>query len=255
MRRFVVGDIHGNYKGLLEALKGASFVPDKDLLISLGDIVDGHSESYQVVDYLSKLPNCIAIQGNHDLWFKQFFNKFENNGKAMGLWVNQGGRATLQSYGYSLFNLNPGSSTGSYLAVGGDIPKSHKEYLNKQVPYYLSEDGLLFIHAGLEEGPLATQNESALCWDREMWQYCKEYASRDLDFLRAYFNFDPEIKRIFIGHSAVRNIEFLPEISCGVTNIDTGGGFYGKVTVYNIDTNEYYQSKEGRELYPDFQGR
>lgn len=255
MRRFAVGDIHGNLLGLLEALEGASFNPEKDLLISLGDIVDGHAESYGVVDFLSKLSNCIAIQGNHDVWFKQFFNAFKENGKAQGLWVNQGGRATLQSYNYSLENLHPGSSIGSYLCVGGEIPARHKEFLNSQIPYYLSDDGILFVHGGLEEGPLDTQDPMALCWDREMWQYCKEYASRDLDFLRAYFNFDSEIKRIFIGHSAVRNLESLPETFCGVTNIDTGGGFYGKVTVYNIDTNEYYQSRTGKELYPTFQGR
>lgn len=44
MKRFVVGDIHGGYKALAQCLKRSEFDPEKDFLISLGDICDGWPE-------------------------------------------------------------------------------------------------------------------------------------------------------------------------------------------------------------------
>lgn len=41
MRKFVVGDLHGNYLGLMQCLEKVKFNKEEDLLISLGDICDG----------------------------------------------------------------------------------------------------------------------------------------------------------------------------------------------------------------------
>ena len=42
MRTLVIGDIHGNFKAMAQALDRAKFVPNKDRLITLGDVVDGY---------------------------------------------------------------------------------------------------------------------------------------------------------------------------------------------------------------------
>lgn len=41
MRKFVIGDIHGGYKALIEVLVASSFNKEEDQLIVLGDVADG----------------------------------------------------------------------------------------------------------------------------------------------------------------------------------------------------------------------
>ena len=66
MKRYVVGDIHGNYKALKQVLKRSKFDYEKDELIIIGDVVDGYNCSFEVVEELLKIKNRIFIIGNHD---------------------------------------------------------------------------------------------------------------------------------------------------------------------------------------------
>jgi serine/threonine protein phosphatase 1 len=40
MKTFVIGDIHGGYRALIQVLDRAGFDYDNDTLISLGDVAD-----------------------------------------------------------------------------------------------------------------------------------------------------------------------------------------------------------------------
>src|SRR5699024_12499941 len=67
-RIFVIGDIHGGYKALIQVLERAKITAD-DQLIFLGDYVDGWSEPVKVIDKLIELDkthDCIFLRGNHD---------------------------------------------------------------------------------------------------------------------------------------------------------------------------------------------
>lgn len=64
-RDFVVGDIHGAYTKLQEALNKIGFNPDKDRLFCTGDLVDRGSESEQATDWLFK-PWFHSVRGNHE---------------------------------------------------------------------------------------------------------------------------------------------------------------------------------------------
>lgn len=66
MKRLVIGDIHGSLKATKQVLERANFNPEIDMLIGLGDYVDGWNESYEVVSYLMNLPNFKGVLGNHD---------------------------------------------------------------------------------------------------------------------------------------------------------------------------------------------
>ena len=66
MRRFVVGDIHANFKALKEVFEEVKFDYKKDFLIIIGDVVDGYNSSYEVVEELLKIKNKVFIIGNHD---------------------------------------------------------------------------------------------------------------------------------------------------------------------------------------------
>lgn len=55
MRTFVMGNIHGAYKALLQFLERSSFDYDNHQLTHLGNIVDGYSEVYECIEELSRL--------------------------------------------------------------------------------------------------------------------------------------------------------------------------------------------------------
>lgn len=66
MRRLVIGDIHNGYKSMRQVLDRAGFDEKNDLLIGIGDYVDGWPDAYETVDYLMNLPNFKGVIGNHD---------------------------------------------------------------------------------------------------------------------------------------------------------------------------------------------
>src|SRR3989338_3746246 len=94
MKRFVIGDIHGGHRALLQCLKRSKFDPQKDLLISLGDLCDGWPDVHQVIDELLRIKNLTLILGNHDEWALRWIK----NGWTEDIWISQGGLATMESY-------------------------------------------------------------------------------------------------------------------------------------------------------------
>ena len=64
-RDFAVGDIHGCFDGLRQALDEIGFDPGADRLFSVGDLVDRGPQSEEVLDWLAR-PWFFAVCGNHD---------------------------------------------------------------------------------------------------------------------------------------------------------------------------------------------
>lgn len=64
-RVFVVGDIHGAFSALEAELEKRGFDREKDVLLSVGDLVDRGPESHRAVEFLD-YPWFHAIQGNHE---------------------------------------------------------------------------------------------------------------------------------------------------------------------------------------------
>lgn len=67
-RDFVVGDIHGIFDVLDDALRAVNFDPSRDRLISVGDLIDRGPRSHEVLNYLAH-PWFYAIRGNHEQMF------------------------------------------------------------------------------------------------------------------------------------------------------------------------------------------
>ncbi len=64
-RDFVVGDIHGHYTELMQALQVVAFDAGKDRLFSVGDLVDRGTENEKVINLIDTgwfFPTC----GNHE---------------------------------------------------------------------------------------------------------------------------------------------------------------------------------------------
>lgn len=64
-RVFAIGDIHGEYDGLLRELERVNFDKKKDLLICPGDLIDRGPKNKEVINLIDE-PWFEATLGNHD---------------------------------------------------------------------------------------------------------------------------------------------------------------------------------------------
>jgi serine/threonine protein phosphatase 1 len=256
-RVLVIGDIHGNHKGMMQALERSKFNNEKDILISLGDVVDGHSQSFEVVEELLKIKNLIAIKGNHDDWFNQWIETGINPSN----W-RQGQAQTGLSYIINLLNgeiTEADSLTIQHILKPKDIPETHKNFFKNQVNYHLDNDNNLFVHGGFNRYySLEEQTESDFYWDRDLWNQAINFQNmqnRSIDKTNK-FNTIGDYKEIYIGHTQTQfwNID-IPMNAANIWNLDTGAGMFGYVSIMDIKTKEFWQSDEAIKLYPKYKGR
>lgn len=251
MNTWVIADIHGSFKALKQVFERAP-IKEGDTIIQLGDICDGWSEVYECVDLLISMKekyNMIFIKGNHDEWFHTFLSV----GVQPVHWL-QGGEGTLTSY-----CRNAQREIKIYSVMGGynsnltnyDIPKSHIDFFNNQLLWYIDEQDRFFVHGGFNrEESIYTQPDSDFYWDRDLWRKAMS-CSKDQKL-----NTIEGFKEVFIGHTTtLEHGVDTPITSGGITNLDTGAGFNGKLTIMNVDTKEYYQSDNVKDLYPNERGR
>jgi len=213
VKRFVIGDIHGRSVALKQVLKLSNFNYEEDLLILLGDIVDGGYNTYEVVEELLKIKNIIYIIGNHDKWFMDHISA----GWSGSIWIHQGGRNTLDSYRKA--------------SIDGMIPVTHQEFFNNGL-YYSILDNMLFVHGGFDTRlPVEENTIQTLLWDRSLIE-------RHING-RKERRFD----KIFVGHSTTEYYGSFKPLKFGkLWMLDTGAGWSGKLTIMDIDTEEYWQS-------------
>ena len=239
MKRFVIGDIHGAHKALLQCLEKSGFNYEKDELISLGDVADSWPEVPEVFDELLKIKKLIYVIGNHDLWLLEWFK----TGRAPHIWLSQGGMATYDAY--------------KRLLEDGDTTRqvAHQNLLENAVDYAVNDQGL-FVHGGFNwHIPIESQLQYNLTWDRHLWTAAK-YWQRQHDKGMKLDKVD-DYENVFIGHTTTSydDKSLKPVHASNVWNLDQGAGWEGKLTIMNIDTKEYWQSDIVGDLYPDVKGR
>lgn len=223
-KTFVLGDIHGAYRALVQVLDRASFDYENDRLICLGDVVDGWPHTKQAIDELLKIRNLIYIMGNHDVWAQQWMETRE----AEELWLEQGGRATCDSY------------------VAG-VPESHVNFMRQSKPYFVEQDRL-FVHAGILPDTKADENaDNILFWDRTMVRL-----AQDLEKKNSPRQLTP-YKEVFVGHTPISSPR--PTKYCEIWMCDTGAAWSGVLSIMNVETKEYFTSDVVKDLYPGIKGR
>jgi len=246
MRTITIGDIHGGYKALVQLIDKIN-LKDDDLLIFLGDYVDGWSESYEVVDYLISLSRKrkqnhqtvpIYLRGNHD-------DLVVENLKAQKphpMWLKHGGQSTLESYK---------NRTEEEIEV-------HFEFLKKDLLNFYEWKGNGFFHAGFHNlnGPHYEYFENITYWDRTLWEMAlaldpnlKEDNDRYPNRLKLY-------KEIFIGHTPTHRWDQLkPMHAANVWNLDTAAAYKGSLTAMCVETKEIWQSDPVHTFYTEENGR
>lgn len=263
-RTLCVGDIHGGLRSFKQVLERCKFSPEEDQLICLGDYVDGWSESAQLIEFLLQLESSCAhkpifIRGNHDTWCEEWL-RF---GIANEVWLTQGGEATVKSY------------------IVADIQDTYKHlhFFEKLHNYYIDEKNRGFVHGGfISKNGLGHEHyESDYYWDRDLWNLAllqhNNYHEGSEEALSKARRFEKH-KEVFIGHTTTGNWlvkPHLPEYQypqqpkqgrivvpmnrCNVWNLDTGGGYEGRLSIIDVDTKEFWQSDDVKTLYPEETGR
>lgn len=234
MRRFVIGDIHGAHKSLVECLKGVEFDYDNDMLIFLGDVCDGWSDVIPCIEELMKIKNLIFIKGNHDDWTLSYIKGYMD--PINEAWLKHGGQMTKNA-----IDDNP----GKYMMI--------KLFLENGLPYYIDNENNIFIHAGFNQnGKIDYQEYETFMWDRNMIKNAMENYTGD----ESFYNPNNSFNKIFIGHTPTTKYFGDQPVTVGknIIMVDTGAAFKGKLTIMNIEDGTYFQSTP-HLLYPDELGR
>jgi serine/threonine protein phosphatase 1 len=240
MKKFVIGDVHGSNKALLQVLEKSGFDKESDLLISLGDIADGWNEVSECVDTLLSIKNLVAIRGNHDVWCYDWFEY----GRTPLIWTQQGGQATLDSY----------------VRTGKMTEDPHKAFWKNQIDYHIDDENRLFIHGGWDymegfpRGAMLPVNAGSIAkechWDRSLLEGARS-AFGDKN-RKGKFKALEQFKEIYIGHTAMNGE---PKQFGNLWNMDTGAGWNGQLTIMDIDSKEFWQSDFTTVLHPGERGR
>ena len=136
----------------------------------------------------------------------------------------------------------------------GTIKEKHLQLLNKAHPYFIDEDNNLYVHGGFDwHQPLSHQIEYDLTWDRHMLTTAIMWSRNMRDKERTMGDY----RRVFVGHTSTSRLQpdLTPVKACNVWALDQGAGWEGKLTLMNVETEEYFQSDIVKELYPDVKGR
>jgi serine/threonine protein phosphatase 1 len=245
-RRFVCGDLHGGYLALKQVLEDSDFDYDNDLLICLGDVVDGWSQSKEVIDELLKIKNLVYLLGNHDEWSMEYYNGDMKNihGEIVPsqAWYLQGGKETIDSL--------------------GTYETQDEKYLNflKSGLVYYELDDMIFVHADLpnkmyDMKKMAETRRGLFIWERDLIYRAAHYRNtRD--------SVDERYREVYFGHTPIMRLvkkveehNFKPMKMTNVWAMDTGAAFDGKISLMDIDTKELFQSDFVMQMYPYERGR
>ncbi len=173
-RYIIIGDVHGNWRGMDRLLGQAGYRPGKDRLIFVGDYNDhlpysDHSARL-VIDRLIELHRqsprgTFFCRGNHDLWFARWLL---DGGVPPESWYIQGGRETLASYGIE-------DMTHAQDAAG-KIPPPHRKFICRGIDQYYMDDHVVVVHGGFTSegqmevlahgGRLGDEDLEKIVWDR-----------------------------------------------------------------------------------------
>jgi serine/threonine protein phosphatase 1 len=196
---FAIGDIHGALHKLQQLLARcedhAGGRPRR--YVFLGDYIDRGSDSAGVLrvvrDMATKLPDIVALLGNHEAMLLAVIDGAVDPEN----WLGQGGIMTLRSYG---------------VAEVSALPRGDVDWL-RTLPATKDDGRRFFVHAGVDPRlPLDAQDENDLLWIRE------PFLADERDYGRL----------IVHGHTPLSS--GTPDWRGNRLNLDTGATFGGPLT-------------------------
>ena len=207
MARYVIGDVHGCSKALrslVEILKPGS----ADELIFVGDYVDRGPNSKDVVEQLLSLKQqcrLTTLRGNHEVMLQGV----AMNDRDATTWINNGGNATIASYGGSVTK----------------IPSKHLDFFQDLQRYHETTKEL-FVHAMYHpQQNLREQSDELTYWTHLPSPVPQPHFSG---------------KRVYLGHTPQADGEVLLHAHLVVVDTYCFGGGY--LTAVDLDTDAIVQT-------------
>ena len=150
MFTYAIGDIHGcnrTFQALLDQLP----LQPGDALILLGDLIDRGPDSKGVIDRVWQLQaaghSVTCLRGNHE----QLLLNARLDDEKLELWLFNGGRQTLESFGVERIQ---------------EIPRVYLAFM-RSMPYWYETEGYLCVHGGLDfTKPFPLERPEVLMWTR-----------------------------------------------------------------------------------------
>ena len=196
-RRFVIPDIHGCARTFRCLLENVIHLGKDDHLYLLGDMIDRGPRSKEVIDTILQLRsdgyNVHPLRGNHEEMFVQSCR----DRSYFRLWMLNGGRATLDSFG---------------VEDGCDVPPSYRQFI-AGLPYFIELPDFVLVHGSLNfqiPDPLA--DTEAMLWSRDT------AVNRQLIGGR----------RVIGGHTPVSRDEIRNNLATDRITLDNGCVYRGK---------------------------
>jgi serine/threonine protein phosphatase 1 len=222
MSCYVVGDIHGclaEVRYLVEQLP----LERGDRLVFLGDYIDRGPDSMGVVSYLLELReqgkiDAVFLKGNHEDMFLDYLGFPGNHGD---VFLNNGGHATLASYGIS-------ASNGA-AAIAGQLPQAHLAFYQNLETFCVVKP-YLCVHAGIQ--PL---------------KRLEEQTAAEMFWIRGEFIRNPHKLpfTVLFGHTPQKEALFDLPFKIG---LDTGLVYGNKLSCLAVEEKVLYQIKRGKKI-------
>lgn len=219
-RIYAVGDIHGR-PDLLDRLHdkiqsdAESAAGKRKVVVYLGDYVDRGYGSFDIVDTLVRDPlpgfETVHLCGNHEAMFLHFLD----GGDDGGIWLRNGGDATVTSYGAGDSMGREAPAAELRARLNALVPSHHVTFLRGLALRHVEGD-YAFVHAGVRPGvALEDQDPEDLMWIRDTF-------------------LDSPVDHGFVvvhGHSPARKVAQRGNR----IGIDTGACFTGVLTAAVLD--------------------
>lgn len=133
-RHIIIGDIHGEYDCLMRTLDTINYDPAKDIIYTVGDMIDRGPKSYEVVEFFLQ-PRCYSIRGNHELMCI--------DSEWWGTWLSNGGMECLDSLERNKMSLewlhNEIHKLPWVIEVGEDAEENAFTLVHAEMPYAWSD--------------------------------------------------------------------------------------------------------------------
>ena len=232
-KTYIIGDVHGEYETLLSLV---AKLPKNAEIIFVGDLIDRGAQSKEIIEFVRK-NNYRSVLGNHEQLMIDYGTSFtktypdSTNPSFLHNWYNNGGDATLFSYGLLKYDRKEGMQCIKN-------PEAMKQFLAdiewlKSLPLYIE------LPQKINNKPVVITHAS--CGD--VWHHhdnpdgqetFKEYAL----WQRRDPKPESKIYNIF-GHTPV---EFGVEIEEHFANVDTGCYIkkhgYNELSAFCVETQE-----------------
>ena len=209
-RDLLVGDIHGCFHVLEDALKKIRFNPEVDRVFSCGDLVNRGPYSAQVLKWLQQ-PWFHAVRGNHEIMALMALSGDFSYGQHLGRWITQlstsDARAITQAFNQLPLVLEVALPSGRFGVLHGDI---------------LHTDWNMFT-ADLQQDGFLSKLAERTVWSRHRYKY-------DIRIPVLGVNV------VYVGHTVVDDVD----VRGNVAYLDTGCCYGKKLTIADAHSGKTY---------------